>query len=353
MYCVQYPFVSIVIPIYNASNTLKKAVLSLLNLEYPNNKYELILIDDGSTDSGLESICDIVNSSEIYINIIKLLKNYGCYHARNVGINNSKGEILVFFDADEIADNKWLINIVKPFLCQKNIGGVGGKVVTMDQDFFIKPLSLEPLFGMSAPIDETPYGFATCNIAYRKKVLLEVNGFDERFDPRFRGDSDLGYRVIKSGYKIIYAPKAITYHPAQHLSFKKAPKTFFFRFHDVLLYSKHGKMANNDIGSFILQPFLGPFSPLFFCFILILSWSFYSILIFKFTAILINIIGLLLWSSIYSIFLYRHPFFSWKKKDVNIPLIIRYKASLLVIIYILVIPVARIYGSIKYNYILI
>lgn len=97
-----------VIPVYNAEKTIDECVQSLLALDYPQDKLEIITVDNNSTD----------NTKEILLSypIIYLLeKKKVSYAARNLGIRNAKGEIIAFTDSDCVVDAQWLSNIIPAF----------------------------------------------------------------------------------------------------------------------------------------------------------------------------------------------------------------------------------------------
>jgi glycosyltransferase involved in cell wall biosynthesis len=224
----QYPFVSIVVPFYNAKNFLPRLLEDLLNQNYPKEKFEVILVDDGSTDDSSKEILKIIsNKSKFYnIKIIRLDKRGGPARARNFGIKNSNGEIIAFTDADTIPSKSWLKELVKGFT-DNSIGGVAGRVET-DFEKLLFPIRISPVAE-----------YVTCNIAYRKDVLLQVGLFDENFIYPFREDSDLAYRVLDKGYKIVYQDSAIVYHPLKQLKLKDFIRIIKYHSYDVLLFKKH------------------------------------------------------------------------------------------------------------------
>src|SRR5699024_9133985 len=94
------PLVSVIVPIYNMEDNLKRCVASIVNQTYEN--IEVILINDGSTDSSERIINDIVNNQNHIIAIHK--ENEGVSIARNIGIDESGGEYLMFVDPDDYLD---------------------------------------------------------------------------------------------------------------------------------------------------------------------------------------------------------------------------------------------------------
>lgn len=98
---------SIIIPIYNSENTLKRCLESIINQKY--KSFEIILIDDGSTDSS-SNICDIYSNLDKRIKVFHT-SNHGVSHARNIGLKNSTGEYIQFIDSDDYIDKLMLSKI--------------------------------------------------------------------------------------------------------------------------------------------------------------------------------------------------------------------------------------------------
>ena len=114
--------VSVIIPVYNRERTIEKCIQFLLNLDYPKERIEIIFVDS-STDN-TPRILSKYNGSNI---IVLYQKKQGISPARNLGIENSNGEIIAFIDSDCFADRKWLKNLIKVF-SNEQIGGVGGNI---------------------------------------------------------------------------------------------------------------------------------------------------------------------------------------------------------------------------------
>jgi glycosyltransferase involved in cell wall biosynthesis len=228
----KYPFVSVVVPFYNAKASLQDLLESLLSQNFPKDRYEIILVDDGSTDSSSDVITKVVERRRetCSIKVLRYNERGGPARARNLGIQNSNGEIIAFTDADTVPNRDWLIELVKGFK-DSDVGGVAGKVVT-DFQRLLFPLRVSPIAE-----------FVTCNIAYRKNVLIQAGLFDERFKCPFREDSDLAYRILDQGYKIICQNSAIVYHPVKQIKLRDLLRVIEYHSYDVLLFKKHPKRA--------------------------------------------------------------------------------------------------------------
>jgi glycosyltransferase involved in cell wall biosynthesis len=203
--------VSIIIPTKNNADVLKRCLKSIYDMDYPMDEIEVIVVDGHSTD-----------------NTIEIAERYGCkvvYEdvgtiggARNVGVEHSSGEFIVFTDADCVVDRNWLKNLLREFKDEK-VASVGGPNITPEDD-----TELAKCVGVVLELLSKPgarYAFnadrvlevrhnPTCNSAYRKSAFLEVGGFNPKLVTC--DDEELDYRIRKKGYKILFTPYAKVYH---------------------------------------------------------------------------------------------------------------------------------------------
>ena len=110
---------SIIIPTYNSSRFIRKCIKSITNFRYQ-FKYEILIVDDSSTDDTIKLVTDISNSFE-QVRIFKTKVNSGPGVSRNIGIKNSKGKFLIFLDSDDIILPGSLLNLSKITDNNKNI----------------------------------------------------------------------------------------------------------------------------------------------------------------------------------------------------------------------------------------
>jgi len=195
--------VSVVIPTYNRLEFLKQAIDSLLNQSHPPD--EIIVVDDGSSDGTKEYLKKISKKYKI-IKYYYFTKNCGPSKARNLGIKNATGDIICFFDDDQIAHKNWIKEIVKTFKENRDIGGVGGKLIELEPNNMVEKY-LKLNFNINYSRD-LPY--LGGNIAFLRHVLLKVGGFDDRL--KTGEDVDLSFRIYLRNYKIIYNDNMIVYH---------------------------------------------------------------------------------------------------------------------------------------------
>ncbi len=199
-----YPKVSVVVCAYNAERTMAACLASLEKLNYQN--YEVIVVNDGSTDR-TRAISEQFDS----IHLINQ-ENKGLSAARNVGIEAATGEIIAFTDSDCVADPDWLTYLVGTFL-RTGRSAVGGPNFPPPEDTLVPSAVAVSPGGPTHVLlnDEVAEHIPGCNMAFRKKVLEEISGFDPVF--RAAGDDvDLCWRLQNAGYPIGFSPAAIVWH---------------------------------------------------------------------------------------------------------------------------------------------
>lgn len=200
----EWPPLSVVVCSYNGGKTLRECLQSLMELDYPD--YEVILIDDGSTDG----------SAEIAANFPQVIyhhqENQGLSVARNVGAKLASGEIVAYTDSDCIADPLWLRYLVDGMLTQK-VEGIGGLNLPPTSDGWIaKCVNASPGNPAHVMLDDRHAEHVPgCNMAFKRQVLLGLGGFDSQF--RQAGDDvDLCWRMLDANLQIGFAPAAMVWH---------------------------------------------------------------------------------------------------------------------------------------------
>ena len=198
------PSVSVVVAIRNAEATLRLCIESLLRIDYPCDRLQLLCVDNGSTDATGRILAQYGER----LTVVREPRR-GPAAARNRGVREGRGEIVAFTDADCIVDRGWLRALVRP-LGDPEVGVVGGKILSR------RPANVVERFGerihdheRALTVCSPPYAI-TMNWASRRRVLDAVAGFNEDL---LRGsDVDLSYRMLQSGYRLRYEPMATVYH---------------------------------------------------------------------------------------------------------------------------------------------
>lgn len=198
-----WPTVSVVVCCYNAAVTLGECLQSLAGLDYPD--YEVIVIDDGSTD-GTHEI-----AGKYSVQCIRVA-NGGLSKARNLGIEAARGEIVAFIDSDAYADPGWLYYMVCA-LEEHNAAAVGGPNLSPPEDGFVAQcVDQSPGNPTCVLVDnELAEHIPGCNMAFRKAAFDRAGMFDAQH--RAAGDDvDLCWRLLLTDQKIVYHPSALVWH---------------------------------------------------------------------------------------------------------------------------------------------
>lgn len=198
--------VNIVVPVYNGERTLSSCLDSLINLDFPKENLEIIVVDNNSTDRTRDIIKD-------YPVRYVFEQKRSRAAARNRGIRESRGDLIAFIDVDCIAQTSWLINLIGGF-SDSRVGGCGGEFRSLHTQSLIHKYFDMRLLG---PQEK---GLAnqglllprinTRNAVYRRRVLEDVGLFDDNLVNN--EDSDLSLRIGLEGYKLNYVPEAVVYH---------------------------------------------------------------------------------------------------------------------------------------------
>jgi glycosyltransferase involved in cell wall biosynthesis len=199
------PKVSIVVASYNGDRTLKACLESLQSLSYPN--YEVILVDDGSTDTTRQIA--ILHAAVRYI---RHETNLGLSVARNTGIAAASGEIVAFTDSDCRADRDWLRHLVAD-LVGSDFSGIGGPNLLPPEDSTMAVVVMASPGGPAHVMltDRQAEHIPGCNMAFFKSALVEVGGFDPVF--RKAGDDvDICWRLQQAGHRLGFSPSAFVWH---------------------------------------------------------------------------------------------------------------------------------------------
>lgn len=207
------PVVSIIIPAFNAEKYIEKCLLSLQGLDYPKDKYEVLVIDNGSSDRTVEIAQHF--SAQLWV------EKGSISRLRNSGVKKSKGDILAFLDADCVAPSHWLREGIR-LLKNETIGAVGswyqlpGDTTLVERVWDLHMSSRREKIG---DINWVPSG----NLIMTKSVFDSVGGFEE--DLNTSEDVDLCQRVRKQGSRVYTDPILAV----EHLGNPKTIKEFFIK----------------------------------------------------------------------------------------------------------------------------
>ncbi|UQS87085.1 glycosyltransferase [Nicoliella spurrieriana] len=207
------PLVSILVPAHNEHDTLAEAVKSLSNLTYSN--YEIVLIDDKSSDDTLEIMHRLKQEyqSQFNVQIVAIPVNQGKANAMNQGLKVANGEYLLGIDSDSVLDPDSLSYVVKTLNNNPKAGAVAGKPVVRNRTTILGRLQLLEYIGV-IDIIKRAESFLTGKITtvsgvivgFRKAAVESVNGWNTKV---MTEDIDITWRLYRKNWQVLYNPNII------------------------------------------------------------------------------------------------------------------------------------------------
>jgi cellulose synthase/poly-beta-1,6-N-acetylglucosamine synthase-like glycosyltransferase len=232
------PMVSIIVPTYNRAHFIERSFLSLVQQNYPTSRYEIIVIDDGSSDN----TTDILNRFSREYDNFRFIgqSNKGPATARNSGLHEATGEFILFIDDDCIADRNWIRELTVAYR-DPAIGGVAGHIRYIAPANNVANQCAKLLAGNGQLTDASGKVslFVTANASFRRSVLLDCGGFDVSFPFAAQEDFDLSVRVMKKGWKLAYSESALVDHYHHHTVLGDVKRWFRVGESEVLICRKH------------------------------------------------------------------------------------------------------------------
>ncbi len=198
-----FPRVSVIVPVKDQPEDLVECLQSLSNLDYPKDRLEIIVVDDGSQ----KVISEVVDSPDV--RVIRQAKSRGQAACRNIGAENAHGDILAFLDADCMARENWLREII-PFFQTADVGAVGGYVDGYYKDSFLdryEEVSSSLNMGKRLLLEgdtESSFYVPTANMLVTGEAFLRTGGFKDGM--RLGEDVDFCWRMRSLGYTLLYVP---------------------------------------------------------------------------------------------------------------------------------------------------
>ena len=206
----RYPTVTIAVPCYNESETIKKTIASLLALDYPKDKVTIFIVDDGSTDDTWEIIKGFENGNNIKV---FHKENGGKHTAVNYALEKSTGEFFGCLDADSFVDDQCLKRIMRYFENDPRNMAIIPSVLSYDPKNMIQKAQkveydmgvyIKKMLGLIGGIQVTPGPLST----FRRKVFDDLGPYRKAHNTE---DQEIALRMQEHGYKIDYCPDAYVY----------------------------------------------------------------------------------------------------------------------------------------------
>ena len=244
------PDLSVIIGTYNQRDSLKLALESLFEQTLSPDLYEIIVVDSSSTDGTKEMVLELNPDKHLDLNYIRQ-PNLGRPGARNRGIKEAKGKILLFTDADMIAhhallENHWVYHQEHPGNC---LEGVTYNLKDIKAGF--KSENLDPYIKANFKKHQKLNFafFLSGNLSAPKDVIVKAGGYDQDFSGYGWEDIELGYRLSKMRVPLLFLPEAKNYHYHALEEQRSLDRKYKMGISASLFYKKHP--------NFTIKMFLG------------------------------------------------------------------------------------------------
>ena len=221
----QYPMVSILVPAHNESLVIVRTVRALLNLNYPKDKCEIIVINDNSTDDTDEKLgelqCEFPESKLMVVNTGAEVGGTGKSNALNIGFSLASGSVIAIYDADNTPEPNALIILVEHLMSDEKLGAVIGKFRTRNKNASLlsRFVNIETLTHQCMNQAGRYFFFRLCtipgtNYVIRRSIIEEIGGWDTR---ALSEDTEISFRLYRMGYYIRQVPNSVTWEQEPHL----------------------------------------------------------------------------------------------------------------------------------------
>ncbi len=249
---------SVIIPTYNSKDLLKRCLDSLEKQTFAVSQFEVIVVDDGSTDETKAMLADFQKSTRIDFSFVSIA-NSGPAAARNTGASHAKYDWIALLDADVIACPNWLQKAAELINQFPSVVGFEGRTKVSERE------NWTPFTHQTENLNGGRY--PTCNLILRKEFCL----FNTDYRAAFREDSDLAFSILESGYTIHFSPELLVYHPPLAPSYWKPLKLAKRYYYDALLKRRFPYRYRYDLDCHRLFYFSIPHLKQRLCFVFLCS----------------------------------------------------------------------------------
>jgi glycosyltransferase involved in cell wall biosynthesis len=205
------PEVSVVIPTRDRAARLAAALDALRHQTIDSDRFEVVVVDDGSTDGTADLLASAARGAELRLRFLRC-GEAGPAAARNAWWRAAAAPLVAFTDDDCEAEPDWLEATLRAAAARPGAIVQGAtRPIPRERELLDRP------FSRTRHIEGPSPWFATCNIAYPRDLLERLGGFDERFPEALGEDTDLGWRALESGARVEYSPDALVHHAVEDL----------------------------------------------------------------------------------------------------------------------------------------
>ena len=215
----EYPFVTVMVPAHNESAVIQRTVRALLNFDYPKDRYEIIVINDNSSDDTAEKLKRVQAENPdrmlIVVNTDNKVGGKGKSNALNVGFSVAKGTVFAIYDADNTPEPQALRLLVENLMADDSLGAVIGKFRTRNRNasLMTRFVNIETLAHQCMNQAGRWFYFRLCtipgtNFVIHRHIIEEIGGWDP---DALSEDTEISFRIYRMGYKIRMLPQAVTW----------------------------------------------------------------------------------------------------------------------------------------------
>lgn len=201
------PFATVIVPVWNGEAQIGECLAHLLK-QSAAPSYEVIVVDDGSTDGTADAVARFPA-----VRLVRCPARRGPAAARNHGATRARGTVLLFTDADCRPCERWVAEMTRPFLADAEVAGARGAYGSDQTALVARLVQAEYVerYRMMAAKPRIDY-IGAYSAAYRRDVFLAAGGFSSRFAEASSEDGDLSYRLDAEGRKLVFCPEAVVLH---------------------------------------------------------------------------------------------------------------------------------------------
>lgn len=230
---------SVIVPVHNGAETLAACLDALSSQTVEASRYEVIVVDDGSTDGSAEV-------ATRHGAAVVRQEHAGAGAARNHGVEQARGGILLFTDADCQPQPDWIQQMLAPF-SDPDVAGVKGVYGTRQRSLVARFAQAEYEEKYERLVRQEQIDFVdTYAAAYRRDVFAAAGGFDPRFPRALVEDQELSYRLAEAGHKLVFAPAARVYHQHPATIWQYARRKAHLGRWKVRVHARHPARAVRD-----------------------------------------------------------------------------------------------------------
>ncbi len=217
---------SIVVATYNRAQCLPRLIQALNNQTLPDDAYEIIVVDDASTDNTPQVLAELTKTSRVSLTTIRQTRNTGPAEARNLGIAKARAPIVAITDDDCVPTPPWLAS---------GLAIAGAKVIVVGHTEPAEGFPIGP-FSRTLKVRDTRH-MQTCNIFFARQDLLDVGCFDTRFHTSGE-DTEMGLRMLDAGATAVFCDQALVHHDVSSSDFGRALHQAWSKWTDLPLVVK-------------------------------------------------------------------------------------------------------------------